>query len=136
MKEFQQTTIWQRTLSRQLDTDIYEKERDFLRVEFENFRDKSKLLASEIASKLPEYTVHDISHIDALWDTTELIVPKDYPLNPAEAFVLGGAFLLHDLGMSLAAYPNGINELKKEQIWIDTATSILKEKYVEPANMY
>ena len=128
MKEFQQTSIWQRTLSRQLEPDIYEKERDLLRVEFENFRDKSKLLASEIANKLPEYTVHDISHIDALWDTADLIVPKDYPINPAEAFVLGGAFLLHDLGMALAAYPNGINELKKEQIWIDTATSILKEK--------
>ena len=129
MKEFQQTSIWQRTLSRQLDSDKYEKERNFLRVEFENFRDKSKLLASEIANKLPEYTVHDISHIDALWDTAELIVPKDYPINPAEAFVLGGAFLLHDLGMALAAYPNGIYELKKEQIWIDTAASILKEKY-------
>ena len=128
MRDFQQTKIWQKNLAQQLENDKYENERNFLRVEFENFREKAKILANEISKELPQYTVHDINHIDALWDTAELIVPDNYDINPIETYVLGGAFLLHDLGMALAAYPNGIEELKKEQIWIDSVTSSLKKK--------
>lgn len=49
MIDFQQSSIWQRTLARQLDPDIHSKQREFLRVEFENFREKAKLLSEEIA---------------------------------------------------------------------------------------
>ena len=34
----------------------------------------------------------------------DVIAGKDYSLTPAEAFVLGGAFLVHDLGMAACAY--------------------------------
>lgn len=132
MRDFQHSAIWQKNLARQLETDKDDKEREFLRVEFENFRDKAKTLAKEISIILPQYTVHDIDHIDALWDTAELIVPEDYDINPIETYVLGGAFLLHDLGMALAAYPNGIDELKKEQIWIDSVAAALKLKLNRP----
>lgn len=132
MNRYEQTSIWQKTLGKQLEPDTHEKERDFLRVEFENFREKAKILAAEIASVLPEYTVHDITHIDALWETAELVARDDFELSPAEAFVLGGTFLLHDLGMGLASFPNGIEELKKEAIWKDTVTSTLKEKLNRP----
>lgn len=128
MNRFEQTSIWQKTLGKQLEPDTYEKERDFLRVEFENFRERAKLLASEIALVLPEFTVHDITHIDALWETAELVVQNDFQLTPTEAFVLGGTFLIHDLGMGLASFPNGIEELKKEAIWKDTVASLIKEK--------
>ncbi len=128
MNRYEQTSIWQKTLGKQLEPDIYEKERDFLRVEFENFREKAKLLAAEIASILPEFTVHDITHIDALWETAEIVTKDDFELTPAEAFVLGGTFLIHDLGMGLASFPNGIEELKKEAIWKDTVSSLLKSK--------
>lgn len=128
MNRYEQTTIWQKTLGKQLEPDIDEKERDFLRVEFEHFRDKAKLLAAEIATILPEFTVHDITHIDALWETAEIVTKDDFELTPTEAFVLGGTFLIHDLGMGLASFPNGINELKKEAIWKDTVSSLLKRK--------
>lgn len=128
MSRFEQTSIWQKTLGKQLEPDTHVKEREFLRVEFENFRERAKLLASEIALVLPEFTVHDITHIDALWDTAELVVQNDFLLTPAEAFVLGGTFLIHDLGMGLASFPSGIEELKKEAIWKDTVASLLKEK--------
>lgn len=128
MNRYEQTSIWQKTLGKQLEPDIHEKERDFLRVEFENFRDKAKLLAAEIAIVLPEFTVHDITHIDALWETAELVAQNEFELTPAEAFVLGGTFLIHDLGMGLASFPYGVEELKKESIWKDTAASLLKEK--------
>ncbi len=128
MNRFEQTSIWQKTLGKQLEPDTHEKEREFLRVEFENFRERAKTLAAEIATVLPEFTVHDITHIDALWDTAELVLQNDFVLTPAEAFVLGGTFLIHDLGMGLASFPNGIEELKKESIWKDTVASLLKEK--------
>lgn len=128
MNRYEQTTIWQRTLAKQLEPDTYEKERDLLRVEFERFRENAKLLAAEISTVLPEFTVHDITHIDALWETAELVTKDDYELTPTEAFVLGGTFLIHDLGMGLSSFPNGIEELKKEAIWIDTVAALLKEK--------
>lgn len=132
MNRYEQTSIWQKTLGKQLEPDTYEKERDFLRVEFESFRERAKLLASEIALTLPEFTVHDITHIDALWETAELVAQNDFELTPTEAYVLGGAFLIHDLGMGLASFPNGVEELKKEAIWKDTVASLLKEKLSRP----
>jgi hypothetical protein len=132
MNRFEQTSIWQKTLGKQLEPDPHEKEREFLRVQFEIFRERAKLLASEIALVLPEFTVHDITHIDALWETAELVARDDFELTPAEAFVLGGTFLIHDLGMGLASFPNGIEELKTEAIWKDTVASLLKEKLNRP----
>jgi hypothetical protein len=67
MNKFEQTSIWRKTLARQSDHDIHEKDREFLRVQFENFRKKAEMLANEIIRVLPEYTDHSISHIDALW---------------------------------------------------------------------
>lgn len=125
---YENTSLWQKTLARQLEPDVNDKEREFLRVEFEHFRERAKILASEINRTLPEFTVHDISHIDALWDTAELATKDCTDLNPAEAFVLGGAFLIHDLGMGLAAYPNGIAELKSGNLWKDVVASLLKKE--------
>ena len=128
MDRFENTKIWQKSLGKQLEPDTNDKERNQLRAEFEKFRENSKTLAGEIAISMPEFTVHDISHIDALWDTADLLLGDSYDLNPAEAFVLGGAFLIHDLGMGLASFPNGIEAIKNEPIWKDTVASELKKK--------
>lgn len=130
---YENTSLWQKTLARQLEPDINDKEREILRVEFEHFRERAKILASEINRTLPEFTVHDISHIDALWDTAELVTKDCTDLNPAEAFVLGGAFLIHDLGMGLAAFPNGIAELKNSNLWKDVVASLLRKELGRPA---
>ena len=129
MNRYEKTSIWQKTLGRQLNNDDYENERDFLRNSYEQFRERARLLAGEINRSLPEYTVHDITHIDALWDMAELITKDKVSLNPIEAFVLGGAFLIHDLGMGIAAYPEGIEQIKKEKMWRDIAASLFREKY-------
>ena len=99
-----------------------------LRIEYEKFRDNARLLAGEIASILPEYTVHDITHIDALWDMTDVFLSRDYFLSPIECFVLGGAFILHDLGMLLAAYPEGRKGIQKQNIWKDTVANLCKQR--------
>lgn len=130
MAGFEDTSLWQSSLGKQIDQDNDEKERDVFRVNLESFREKAAMLSGEIARSLPEYTVHDSSHTDALWEMANIICGEDYKLNPAEAFVLGGAFLIHDLGMGLAAYPEGIDSLKKLVIWTDT------ESYLSKTNGY
>jgi hypothetical protein len=128
MAGFENTSLWQTSLAKQLPADELEKDREFFRVNFESFRVNAGLLAAEISRDLPDYTVHDLTHLDALWEMASIICGNDYTLNPAEAFVLGGAFLIHDLGMGLAAYPDGINVLKKTVIWEDTISYLAKQK--------
>lgn len=127
MVGFENTPLWQATLAKQLKNDELEKAREFFRVNFESFRANAGLLAAEISRDLPDYTVHDLTHLDALWEMASIICGSDYDLNPAEAFVLGGAFLIHDLGMGLAAYPEGIDEIKSLVIWKDTISYLKKQ---------
>ncbi|MDZ4867328.1 MAG: ATP-binding protein [Alphaproteobacteria bacterium] len=82
-------------------------------------RDRVSLLVSEIRRDMPDYTVHDVSHLDALWTTADEILGDSYPFNPAEAFVFGGAVLLHDAGMTLAAYPRRHLDLREKPQWRD-----------------
>jgi hypothetical protein len=91
-------------------------------------RRKAALLASTIPEHHRDFTVHDISHLDALWELSDLIGGQSLIITPAEAFILGGAFLLHDLGMSLASYPGGIESLKKTQAWAEAETAILRDE--------
>ena len=67
--------------------------------------------------------MHDIDHIDALWEMAEIIAGASYSLNPAEAFVLGGSLLLHDAGMTVAAYPKGDETLRETSQWNDNLAS-------------
>ncbi|MDV0446962.1 Chaperone protein HtpG [Methanosarcinaceae archaeon Ag5] len=127
MVDFEETDIWKRTLGQQ--SKEYEKEREILRTEYFRLRDKSSQLAGEISDYFKEYTVHDVTHSDALWTSADMILNKsNIKLNPAEAYVLGSAFLFHDLGMALVAYQGGIKEIKKNPMWKDTVASILKGK--------
>jgi hypothetical protein len=84
-----------------------------------SFRSRVANLVSTIGSELPNLTVHDITHIDALWRVAGEIAGQGYPLNAAEAYVLGGAFLLHDAAHVLAAYPGRLAEIKQSLQWQD-----------------
>ncbi|MGH8625455.1 MAG: HD domain-containing protein, partial [Gammaproteobacteria bacterium] len=72
-----------------------------------------------LGAELPGLTVHDITHLDALWRVADQIAGPDYSINPAEAFVLGSAFLLHDAAHVMAAYPGGISSIKQTVQWQD-----------------
>ena len=82
-------------------------------------RDRAKQLVARILVDMPGYTVHDETHFDALWETASLVTSPDVPLNPAEAFVFGGAALLHDAGMTMAAYPGGLADIEQTTAWRD-----------------
>lgn len=102
--------IWNATLASQ--TDVNDSSRDRLRACFETFRARIEQFIQLIPAEIPGLTVHDISHLDALWDMAELLLGDDYEINPAEVFVLGGAILLHDSAMTICAYENGAEEIK------------------------
>jgi hypothetical protein len=115
---FEQAPLWRRTLAERSD-DPHRAPRQTLRLAYLQFREAVEPLAAEVALSLPMFTDHSINHIDALWDTASLVCGEDFPLNPAEAFVLGGAFLLHDLGMGLSSYNSGINEIEADPRYAD-----------------
>lgn len=123
------TRIWRATLESRSAEDLEAEAREKLRVSFVSFRQRAAFLAAEIHRDLPEFTVHDVTHLDALWEIADIVGGPELSLSPPEAFVLGGAFLLHDLGMSIASYPKGIEELKQRQTWNDTIALQFMEKH-------
>ncbi|HEX8198493.1 MAG TPA: ATP-binding protein [Pyrinomonadaceae bacterium] len=126
---FEKTNLWKKTLAEQEQNDSDKDARQRLRNVYLRFRERVTYLAGEIHRHLPDYTVHDITHLDALWEMTDIIAGPDYVLTPTEAFVLGGAILLHDLGMGLASYPRGIDELREEAAWADVVTAQFQSRY-------
>lgn len=126
---YEQTNLWKKSLATQKGNDADSRAREKLRNAFWAFREKAAILVGEIHKDLPEYTVHDISHLDSLWEMADLIVGENFSLTPTEAFVLGGAILLHDAGMSLAAYPRGLDALRETETWKDIIIKQYKSKH-------
>jgi hypothetical protein len=104
---FEQTNLWKSSIAPQT-ADTASEARERLRSSFLMFHERVALLAGEIHRELPDYTVHDITHLDSLWEMADIIAGSNFPLTPCEAYTLGGSILLHDLGMALASYPKGI----------------------------
>jgi len=115
MDNYQQSPLWKQAFLKQEDG--LDEQRNTLIVAFTEFRKRVSLLIGHIHKDMPSLTVHDITHVDALWWTASEIAGPDYPINPAEAFVLGGAFLLHDAAHCIAAYPGGIDEIRLLPEW-------------------
>ncbi|MDG4799435.1 ATP-binding protein [Micromonospora sp. WMMD980] len=122
--DFMQSRLWLRTLGAE-DAGAGSAEREQLRAAYLQFRSVVRDLAGEISISMPMFTDHSIDHIDALWDTASLLTGDEFPINPAEAFVMGGAFLLHDLGMGLAAFPGGVEDVVADPIFDDLSTMAL-----------
>jgi len=115
---FQETQLWRRAFEPQpVDSASEAGARQRLKSALLKARENACVILNEIPIHLPQYTVHDISHVDALWEYAELIAGPNYALNPVEAFVLGTAFLVHDAGMALPAI-GGIEALKADTfVW-------------------
>src|SRR5947209_1136095 len=112
------STLWRATLAARPD-DEFSNQRERLRTAFLRFRDHAADLATEIRRDLPQLTVHDVTHLDGLWDIASIIVGDGYSLTPVEGFVLGGAILLHDLAMSIAATEGGYAAILNDPRWAD-----------------
>src|SRR6202007_1588938 len=91
-----------------------------LQGELLGFRDRANDLVGLIHCSLPDLTIHDVSHLDALWQVGSLLAGEQFAINPMEGFVLGGAFLLHDAALCIEAYEDGLNGIRATQVWKDT----------------
>lgn len=117
------TSLWNVSLAEVKD-DKYSEQRDDLRSSFLKFRNNASMLVSQISGVLPGLTQHDITHLDALWETASIICGDDYPLSPLEAFVLGGSILLHDSALCFEAYENGVEGVRETVTWKDHYASL------------
>ena len=125
MTEASRSSLWREAFAPRED-DPNQEPRKRLLASLERMRDNVATLITTISADCKDLIVHDVTHLDALWEMASLIAGPDYELNPAEAFVLGGAILLHDAGLSVAAFPGGLSELKRTQDWQDLAAAMLR----------
>jgi hypothetical protein len=114
----ERTSIWKNTLAYR-QNDEFQAEREILRSAFLSLRNNTSYLVTQIASALPELTQHEVSHLDALWETASLIVGESFELTPLEGFVLGSSFLLHDSALCFEAFENGREGLRGTTQWKD-----------------
>ncbi|ABE40592.1 ATP-binding region, ATPase-like [Rhodopseudomonas palustris BisB5] len=128
---YQETSLWKRAfLESRLDSN--RDEQQYFQTQYLLLREKAAQLVSSINADIPGLTVHDVSHLDALWDMASIVGGNKTDLNPAEAFVLGGAILLHDAGLCLGAYRNRVNDLKSTTVWKDIVASAVQLNGSEP----
>ncbi|HZP98988.1 MAG TPA: hypothetical protein VFB13_05580 [Reyranella sp.] len=132
--DFKNTLLWKRGLGEQSgDNEAEAQARTKLREAYLQMRDNAAELVSSIPDDCKGLTVHDITHLDALWDVADTIVGPDYALTPSEAFVFGGALLLHDAGLTIAAYQNGVSDLARTTEWRDAASTAIRRRRDRPA---
>ncbi|WP_327396109.1 HD domain-containing protein [Streptomyces phaeochromogenes] len=113
------TTLWQSALAARSGDDSHSEQRERLRTSYLKLRQEASTLLQENARSMPNFTVHDITHVDALWETADIVCGDDVTLNPAEAYVLGCTFVLHDAAMGEAAYGTGVPAALGDERWRD-----------------
>jgi hypothetical protein len=116
--DFRTTWLWWNAFASPR-SDVTKGEQEYFRDRYLDMRDRAAQLVSRIVIDMPGMTVHDVTHLDALWETASLVAEGAISINPAEAFVFGGSILLHDSAMSLAAYPGGLDDIEKTVVWKD-----------------
>jgi hypothetical protein len=116
---FTATALWRSAFAPDSRHDEHRQQRERLRASYLSLRENAVPLLAEAARSTPNFTVHDITHVDALWETGSLVCGDSTGLTPAEAYVLGCAFVLHDAAMGLSAYPDGLPGTLGEQRWRD-----------------
>ncbi|TGM73986.1 hypothetical protein EHR01_10720 [Leptospira mtsangambouensis] len=114
---YTETKIWSRSLGNQGDS--FDPYRERLRATYSKFRERVGNLIQHIPSDTLGLTVHDLTHLDALWEMADILTDDSFILNPAEAFVFGGAILLHDSAMTICSYKGGIDEIRSSPEYSD-----------------
>ena len=109
------SNLWQRCLG----NDATHKSVQKLGTSLRDAREKLKLLTNQVGNALPGLTLHDVSHLDALWDVADVIAGDNFPLNPLEAYVFGCAVLLHDAGLCFEAFEGGQEAVRQTVQWRD-----------------
>lgn len=115
--DYRQTWLWRHAFQKPR-SDSTTEEQEFFRTQYLSIRERAAQLVSRIAVDLPGMTVHNITHLDALWDTASSVAEG--------AINVGVSILLHDAGMSLAAYPGGLTEVRSTLAWKDAIAGAVR----------
>lgn len=126
--EYHRTRLWQESLGRPPD-ESFRDQRQRLCEALESTRANVVPMVEQIERDLPDFTVHDKDHLDALWLLAEAIGGDGIHFNPGEGFVFGVAVLLHDLGLAVAAYPGGRKQLRALEEWRDALGEIVRARH-------
>jgi hypothetical protein len=122
---YESSMLWNKSFSNS-DSSDYSKELNLLSSTFESMRDKASQLVDYIKTDFPELTIHDITHLDALWEMADILCGDKIKLNPLETFVFGSAILIHDSALSFAAY-DGQEQLRKDTLWKDIYALLIRQ---------
>lgn len=122
--DYKSTSLWQKAFRHQNDGN--DPWRDKLAAAYERSRENATNLLDKIRTDFPKLTVHDIPHVDGLWQVASTITGKDYDINPLEGFVLGCAFLMHDAVLSYEAF-GGVDALRNTPQWKDYLKAVQQE---------
>lgn len=126
---FKGSAFWKQTLAARQGRDPHRGQREPLRMSYLRLRERIAVLLNEQAKRMPDFTLHDITHVDALWEMADLVCGEEVRLNPAEAYVLGCAFAFHDAAMGLATFPDdkAIVEVTGRFAWEDLVAATFFE---------
>lgn len=115
MMTYKDSTLWKEAFN-----DKYEHTalRERLTNAFEIAHNNASFLLDKIRIDFPSLTIHDITHVDSLWQVASIIAGEDYQLNPLEGFILGCSFLIHDAALSYRAV-GGKQTLRSTTEWKD-----------------
>lgn len=123
------SSIWLETLDEKSSySEKYKDEVEVLRSSFKDIRKKAEVVANYINESQPGLTLHDITHLDSLWETAHTIAGQDLKLNPIEAYIFGCSVLFHDLGMALVLWDENLDQLKNSNEYNDLAFELYKRK--------
>ena len=111
----EQSPLWRQTFAKSLADPSVSR----LVTSLRNARERVAHLTSRIVASLPGLTLHDSSHLDALWGVASTIVGDDYVLNPLEGYLFGTAVLLHDAALCYEAYSGGQEAVRETTQWRD-----------------
>lgn len=113
--QFEELGLWQRNIG----DGAASAKREQLRASYRLFWANAVELSREIQRDLPQLTLHDDRHFEALWARADQLAGADFKLTPLEVFVFGAAILLHDAANSLAAFPGRLAAIEATPEWRD-----------------
>lgn len=124
---YRSTSLWKNSIGITFEDEEKNGAAEKLRVAYESLRSRAAELTSRVAADFPSLTVHDASHLDALWQIASIISGDTYPMSPLEGFVLGASFLLHDAALTFEAYEGGKDGLRNTDTWRDAFASAQRQ---------
>lgn len=126
--KFEKTALWQRALG-QTEDEPEDVAKERLRAAYRKFWSNAVHLSAQIQKDVPGLTLHDEKHFEALWARADQIAGSELELTPLEAFVFGGAILVHDAANTVAAFSGGIDEIKQTDAWKDAEAELLDNNH-------